>query len=170
MGFLVVPRYSFRVFSDISPYFLKKLGIKFLMLDVDNTIAKYSEHYPSDSAFKWVADMNMSGIMLFFISNSRQKSRVETFAEELGIDFIKNARKPSPDSLLRAMAAKGFDARESALIGDQIFTDTLAANRAGVVSIIVRPLSLKNPFHALRFAIEVPFRVACANKAFEERL
>ena len=61
------------------------------------------------------------------------------------------------------MEATGFNPSESALVGDQIFTDTLAANRAGATSMIVRPLGLKNLFLFLRFAAETPFRTACVN-------
>jgi hypothetical protein len=73
--------------------------------------------------------------------------------------------KPSPKSLLQAMETAGFGADVSALAGDQIMTDALAANRAGIVSIIVRPRRFTNPFLALRYYIEVPFRAMCKNKA-----
>ena len=164
MSFSLVPQYAFHSFTDISPGFLAELGVKFLMLDLDNTIAKYSEPIPTDSVVRWISDMKCNSIELFIVSNSRQKSRVEVFANTLGIGFIKRARKPSPHGLLSAMASAGFGADGSAFAGDQIFTDTLAANRAGVISIIVRPLCLKNPFHAIRFAIEAPLRAMCARK------
>ena len=62
------------------------------------------------------------------------------------------------------MEQTGFSTDNSALLGDQIFTDTLAANRASVISIIVKPRSNKNPFYSLRFIIEAPFRAACLKK------
>ena len=164
MSFSFVPKYAFRKFTDISPDFLIEHGVRFLMLDLDNTIAKYSEFYPADSALKWVANLKFNNIKLFFISNNRRKHRVDSFAKALGIGFINGARKPSPNSLLQAMKESGFETDESALLGDQIFTDTLAANRAGVISIIVRPLSMLNPVLSIRFAIEAPFRAACARK------
>ena len=134
------------------------------MLDLDNTIAYYGEYPPADTISRWIAEMKSSNVKLFFISNSKRKDRVEVFAEAFGIDFIKNARKPSPISLLQAMETTGFAAGESALLGDQIFADALAANRAGIISIIVRPLSLRNPLYSIRYAIEAPFRAACTNK------
>ena len=167
MNFSLIPTYAFRKFLDISPAFLKKLGVRFLMLDFDNTITGYSDHTLNDSVGQWVEEMRNNEIELFFISNSRRKNRVETFAGMLKIGFIKGARKPSPDSILQAMEMKGFTAGESALLGDQIFTDTLAANRAGVIPIIVKPISLKNPLLALRFALESPFRAACTGKMQE---
>ena len=156
----LIPKYSFRRFTDVTPGFLQELGVSFLMLDLDNTVAKYAERLPNESVRLWVSDMVRNGIGLFFVSNSRRSIRVDTFSGALGIGFIKHARKPSTDGLLRAMEIAGCPAGGSALLGDQIFTDTLAANRAGVISMIVRPLSLKNPFRFLRFAAETPFRAA----------
>ena len=159
MGFSLLPQYAFRKFTDVTPDTMKKLGVRFLMLDLDNTIAKYSEHSPCEAAVKWVSYMKNSGIELFFISNSKRKNRVESFSEKLDVGFIKDARKPSPSSLLQTMEANGYSIGESAMLGDQIFTDTLAGNRASVKTIIVRPLSLKNPLLFLRFVIEAPFRL-----------
>jgi len=164
MSFSLVPQYAFREFADISPAFLKKLNVRFLMLDLDNTIALYSNKKPSESVRHWAEEIRSNGIELFFITNNKHKNRTESFADELKTGFIKEAGKPSPAGILRALEIKGYSADESAFIGDQIFTDTLAANRAGVISIIVKPLNLKNPFFALRFAIESPFRVACSRK------
>ena len=160
----LIPLYAFRRFTDVSPDFLREQGIKFLMLDLDSTIAKYCEKTPSDAVKQWVAAMESNRVTLFIVSNSRRAGRVETFAKPLGIGFIKEARKPSPAGVLRALEETGFNKGESALLGDQVFTDTLAANRAGVISIIVRPLNMKNPLLALRFAIESPFRAACVFK------
>ena len=166
----LVPMYSFNKCTDISPGFLKLLGIKFIMLDLDNTIAKYSEHAPSATAKKWVEDMAISNITLYFISNSKREHRVRTFSEALDIPYINNAQKPSPDSLHAAMKTAGFRQDETAFVGDQIFTDTLASNRAKVASIIVRPLSLKNPLLLLRFIAELPFRAICAIKSNKSKL
>ena len=158
------PRYSFRDITDVSPAFLTDLGVRFLMLDLDNTVAAYSEHTPSEDIAQWVMDMKSGGVELFIVSNSVRKERVDNFAEALGIGFIKGASKPSPDGILQTMDASGFLPSESAFAGDQIFTDTLAANRAGIVSIIVRPRRFTNPGLALRYGFEAPFRAMCKNK------
>jgi len=62
------------------------------------------------------------------------------------------------------MKIAGFSSDVSALAGDQVFTDTLAANLAGVVSISVRPRRFTNPLLKLRYFIELPFRAMCKNK------
>ena len=163
MSFSPIPKFSFDELTDISPEFLSGLGVKFLMLDLDNTIAAYNENFPSKDVSSWAGCIKGSGIELFIISNSMRKKRVEAFTSTLDVGVIMNAHKPSPNGVLQAMEDKGYRAESSALIGDQIFTDTLAANRAGVVSIIVRPKQLTNPFLAIRFAAEKPFRAMCKN-------
>ena len=164
MSFSLIPNYSFCNLFDVSPEFLKELGIKFLMFDLDNTIAAYNEHSPSSVMSTWLEDIRSSGVELFIISNSNRTHRVESFAKAFNVDFFLNASKPSPKSVYNAMDCAGYNTCESALVGDQIFTDTLAANRAGVVSIIVRPRRFTNFFLAIRYFIEIPIRAMCRNK------
>ena len=134
------------------------------MLDLDNTIAAYDEQVLSDNIKQWITDIKDADIELCIISNSTRKNRVESFSGSIGVRFVMQSGKPSPRGLLKAMETAGFSPEVSALAGDQIFTDTLAANRAGVVSIIVRPRRFTNPFLALRYYIEIPFRAMCKVK------
>ena len=160
----LVPQFSFRDVTDISPDFLTKAGIKFFMVDLDNTIAAYDESSLSDDVSRWAAGMKKSGVELFIVSNSLRKNRVKALAESLAVSYIMGARKPSPKGLLRAIASANAVIGESALVGDQVFTDVLAANRAGIISLVVRPRRFTNPFLTLRYAFEAPFRAMCKNK------
>ena len=168
MKFSPVPQYAFRKVTDIAPEFLQLLGVRFLMVDMDNTIATYDVHSPSAEVMKWADAMRSDGIDLFIVSNTRRMKRVITFAEALGVGYVTNAYKPSPKGILNALRKAGHSAGESAFAGDQVYTDVLAANRAGVLSISVLPLSRKNPFIAIRYALEAPFRAACKNKMQSE--
>jgi len=162
--FSLIPTCTFRDITDVSPEFLSRLGIKFLMMDLDNTIAAYNEHIMADDVLKWIDSIKCSGVRLFIISNSTRRNRVQSHCDSIGVGFIMESFKPSPKSLFAAMQKEGFDTERSALAGDQIFTDTLAANRAGIVSILVRPRRFTNPFLALRYIVEIPFRLLCKNK------
>ena len=164
MSFSPVPRYSFRCVTDITSDFLKEIGVKLLMLDLDNTIAAYGQATLSDDMASWAQNMKSDGIELFIVSNSPRKDRVASFANALEIGSIGSAGKPSSRGLKSAMQTMRREAHESALAGDQIITDTCAANSAGAVSIIVRPLSCKNPILAFRYLLEKPFRAMCKNK------
>jgi len=134
------------------------------MLDLDNTLAAYDEHVLSDNIIQWLEDVKNSGIELFIISNSTRKNRVEPLCNSVGIEYIMQAFKPSPKRLLEAMEAKGYSRDVSALAGDQVATDGIAANRAGVASIVIRPRHFSNVFLAIRYFFEVPFRAMCKNK------
>ncbi|MCL2427255.1 MAG: YqeG family HAD IIIA-type phosphatase [Oscillospiraceae bacterium] len=162
--FSLIPQYLFRDITDVSAEFLDKLGVKFLMLDLDNTLAAYDEHVLSDNIVQWLDDIRNSGIELFIISNSTRKKRVGPMCDSVGIKYIMQAFKPSPKSLLDAMKAEGYSREVSALAGDQIVTDGIAANKAGVFSIVIRPRHFSNPFLAIRYAFEVPLRALCKNK------
>jgi len=161
-----IPRYAFREITNISYGFLEQLGLKLVMLDLDNTIAEYKEPGPPERVIKWVEDLKNHGMELYIVSNSKRKERVTAFGLALGLDVIVKARKPSPKSIFQALNATGATANESALIGDQVYTDIIAANRAGVVSIAVKPRRLTNPFLAIRYGLEAPFRAMCKNKRY----
>ena len=171
MSFSFVPNCVFRRITDIKPDFLHRLGIKFLMVDTDNTLAAYGEAYPSDLVIRWVEGIKSAGIDVFIISNNVREGRVEAFSAALGVGYIKGAKKPSPKGLRRAMDQANYDPDKSALVGDQIYTDTLAANLAGITSIVIRPRRFSNPLLVIRFILEAPFRALCLminRKSYEQ--
>jgi len=160
-----IAEYSFRDITDIEHQLLVEQGISFLMLDLDNTVAAYTEHEePAESVKLWFEVLGKSDIKPFLISNSTRTKRVETFAKALDCEFIMRSGKPSPRSLNKAMQDSGFTPEQSALVGDQTFTDVLAARLAGVTPILVRPRELSNIFLALRYYFEMPIRLMCRNK------
>lgn len=166
---IFVPDYIFDKVTDISPGFLKDSGVRFLMLDMDNTLAAYDEHIPADDIREWVNLIIDSGIKLFVISNTTRDERVSALSRPLGLDFITRAGKPSPRSLIKAMSKTGFLASESALAGDQILTDVIAANKAGVTSIVVTPRKFTSVVWKLRYLVELPIRRRCCGHSLSER-
>ena len=142
----------------ITPQLLRQKGITFLCLDLDNTLSPYAEDLPPQRVLDWMADLKAAGVDLYMISNSSKSRRADDYAKACDIPFIKRAGKPSPKALWAAMEQMGKKPEETALAGDQIFTDGLAANRAGAVSIVVKPMVLKNLFFRIRYGIEQPFR------------
>ncbi|MDR2358075.1 MAG: HAD hydrolase-like protein [Oscillospiraceae bacterium] len=164
MSFSPVPAYSFDAVTDIRSAFLRDIGVTFLMLDLDNTLAPYGSDVPDERVVRWADTLRAGGIRLFIVSNSRRPGRTERVAGVLRVDYIKNARKPSPAGVIAAIRKAGGAPERSALAGDQIYTDTLAANRAGVTSILVRPIRLGNAFLAARYGLEAPFRAMAARR------
>ena len=158
MSFSPVPDYKFKALTDISTGFLTKNRISLLLLDLDNTIAPYGETSPTAEVLAWVIRIKSFGISLHIVSNSKKTERVSSFAKALEIPYIYRAKKPSPRAVRELISELQASPSSAALVGDQIYTDVLAANGACVMSIVVRPIKFTNPFLALRFSLELPFR------------
>ncbi|HBQ64857.1 MAG TPA: YqeG family HAD IIIA-type phosphatase [Clostridiales bacterium] len=118
---------------------MKSLGIRGLILDIDNTIAQSGRSRPEPWLQDWLAEIRQAGIQTSIVSNSGAK-RSARFGELLGMPAFARAGKPSVRRLLEAAACMGTPPENTAVIGDQIFTDIWGANRAGMKSIRVKPV------------------------------
>ena len=116
--------------TEITPEFLKGLGVRALLLDVDNTLSTYTSHTPMPGAVEWVRAMEAAGFQMIIISNNYKK-RVKRFGAMFGLDTLSFAIKPLPVGYLRAARRLGVRCRECVIVGDQIFTDIVGANQIG---------------------------------------
>jgi len=145
--------------TGISPKTLAERGIRLVLADLDNTLAAYRVTQPPAEVAAWKEELKAHGIQLFLLSNSRKPGRAQKFAEKLGIPYQGRSGKPRRAGYLRAMERMGVKPEETVMVGDQIFTDILGANNAGVIPLLVQPIRLAgNPFRYVRYAIETPFR------------
>jgi len=131
--------------TDLTPEFLRGMGVSALLLDVDNTIATYTSHTPIDGAVEWARGMVAEGFRVLIVSNNYKK-RVGPFAQRFGLDFISFALKPLPFGYLRARRRLGARRRECAIVGDQIFTDVVGANLCGMQSVLLTPIEPEDGF------------------------
>ena len=128
----------------ISPEMLREMGVRGLLLDIDNTLTTHDNPVPAPGVENWVARMKAAGIALRLVSNNHPP-RVEPFARRLGIPCICEGKKPLSSGFRRAM-------------GDQIDTDILGANWSRVKSIYVPPMELeKTAFFRFKRLMEKPF-------------
>ena len=156
MKFSLLPKIIVPALTDVSPELLHSRGVKLLMLDFDNTIVPYTTSTPTEAMQAWLEMMVKSGISLCVVSNSH-KDRVKIFCAKYGIDCITHANKPFSKGICECIAKYQADPKECALVGDQIFTDTLGANCTGVTSILVKAIDNHNIWLKLRHAAEMPF-------------
>ena len=156
MNFSLLPKIIFPALTDVSPELLHSRSIKLLMLDFDNTIVPYTTSTPTQIMQAWLEEMVKSDIQLCVVSNSH-KDRVKIFCANYGIDCITHANKPFPKGIKECLAKYRMDPKECALVGDQIFTDTLGANCTGVTSILVKAIDNHNIWLKLRHVAEMPF-------------
>ena len=113
-------------------------GVRGLIFDIDNTLVPHGA--PADErAVRLFARLKDIGFRCCLISNNQEK-RVKTFNEPIQVDYVYNAHKPSVKNYLRAMEIMGTDRESTVFIGDQLFTDVWGAKRAGIPSILVKPI------------------------------
>ena len=144
---------------DLTGESLEKAGVRLLMADLDNTLCPYSVAEPDEALRTWLADLKEHGVTLFLLSNSRKPLRPAHFAQALGISYLGHAGKPKTGGYIKTMTEQNIEPEACAMVGDQIFTDILGANRSGVRSILVKPISLAgNPGRYLRYWAELPMR------------
>lgn len=136
---LFKPYKMFYRVTEITPEFLQSCGIKGLALDADNTLSEHHSQTPHDGVEEWLRGMEKAGIKLMMVSNARAK-RVVPFAQKLGLEFTSTALKPLPFGFLRAAKKMGLKRSQLAAVGDQLFTDMMGANLAGVKPLLVTPI------------------------------
>jgi HAD superfamily phosphatase (TIGR01668 family) len=132
-------------FRDISPELLEQLGVSGLILDIDNTLVPTHTKEADGDVLKWLTDMKSRGIKMCIVSNASQK-RVVKFNEKLELYAIHRAFKPRQDAFRKAAKIMGLGSGSIAVVGDQLFTDVKGGNKAGMKTILVKPLHKKEFF------------------------
>ena len=163
MSFSFLPSVILDNATQISPRFLKERGIRLLMLDFDNTIVPYTTSTPTVAMRDWLKAMAQSEIDLCVVSNTK-KDRVKIFCRQYGISCITHAKKPFSKGIRECLERFDIAPAECALVGDQIFTDTLGANCVGVTSILVKAIHNHNIWLKLRHVAELPFIFAARKR------
>ena len=156
MRFSFLPTMMTPALTDLSAEFLRQKNIRLLMLDFDNTIVPYTTSDPTEEMDSWLRQMIGSDIQLCVVSNSK-KNRVKIFCEKYGIDCITHAKKPFPKGIRECLRKYQISPSQCALVGDQIFTDTMGANGCGVTSVLVNAIDNHNIWLKLRHVAELPF-------------
>ena len=135
---ILTPEYIFKTIECIHPDFLAAHGIKALVLDVDNTLTGDNSQVLEPSVQAWLDEMRAAGIKLTIVSNNTAK-RVRPFAERIGLDWVPLACKPFTVGLRVARRRLGLEKHQMAIVGDQLFTDRMAAGLYGIPAYVVLP-------------------------------
>ncbi len=160
MGFSLLADKVCDTIYDLSGSSLAGQGIRLLLADLDNTLVPYGVPLPTQDVISWNRSLSEAGVTLFVLSNNRHADRPRIFCEALNIPYLAHAGKPKTGGFRRAMAQMDVSNTQTAIVGDQIFTDILGGRRADVMAILVRPIRLAgNPGRYLRYWAEWPFRL-----------
>ena len=117
---------------------LKREGYRGVIFDIDNTLVTHGD--PADErALALFERLRELGFDTCLVSNNK-RPRVESFANQVGSKFIFKANKPSRKGYEKAMEMMGTDVLTTVFVGDQLFTDVWGAKRAGIRSILVKPI------------------------------
>jgi len=125
---------------DVSLSELSRKGIKGIILDIDNTLTEWRSPILPGGAAAWLKQAGQDGIRLCFVSNNSAR-RARDVADKAGIPFVAKAQKPRRRSFKKAMEIMDTTPGQTAVIGDQLFTDILGGNRMGMLTILVTPIS-----------------------------
>ncbi len=136
----LVPKSSARTIHDIDLNHLWHKGIRALIVDLDNTLVSARTAHATPAVKHWLEHVQQHGFKIVIVSNN-YKSRVGKFAEPLRIPFIYSAGKPTLAAFHKALNLAGTSPHQTAMIGDQLFTDVLGGNRVGLYTILVEPIS-----------------------------
>ena len=159
---LFYPTMYRRRITDVTVEDLRRQGARAVLLDVDNTLTTHDAPDLDVAVREWLNCMQAEGLQLIIVSNNSPQ-RVEPFACSIGLPFAAHARKPLPTGYRAACAALDVPLRECIAIGDQMFTDILGANLAGIPSILLEPIQpeVEQKFIVFKRKIE---RVLMKNK------
>lgn len=125
--------------NDIDVELLAKKGIKFAILDIDNTLVPYTSPKPDQNALAFLGKLKANGIDYCFVSNNSGK-RIDIFNEEISAPAFSKAGKPLLFGINKAMELLGAKTGNTMLIGDQVFTDIFGGKRAKILTILVDPI------------------------------
>lgn len=126
--------------TEVTPDFLRERGVRAVMVDLDDTLLAAGSDLLEPLFGGWLESLRCAGVPVVILSNGTQ-ARVARWAQELGVVGLPLMGKPLGRAFQQGLAQLGTPPHETAMVGDQLFTDVLGANLAGMVSILVTPLS-----------------------------
>ena len=124
---------------DIDFYAYYNKGYRGILFDVDNTLVEHGQPV-TIRAIELFARLREAGFKTCIISNNKEY-RVKPLADALESYYVYKAGKPAARGYIEGMEHMGTSGSTTLFVGDQIFTDILGANRAGIHSILVKPVA-----------------------------
>ncbi|MEG0971012.1 MAG: YqeG family HAD IIIA-type phosphatase, partial [Acidaminococcaceae bacterium] len=122
---------------------LRQQGITTIILDVDNTLLPWDADLPVAANIGWLQQVKTAGFKIILVSNNGGQ-RLQIISKSLEVPCVGWAIKPFGFGFKRALKYLAQQNRQQVLvIGDQIMTDVLGANKMGFKVLWVESLSRK---------------------------
>ena len=132
--------------KELDPQLLKDTGIAAIITDLDNTLVPWRHYEIMPGVVEWLAKLEVAGIKICIASNTIHTERLKQLADTMNIPFVDRVQKPRTGGFLRAMKLMESNVNNTAVFGDQLFTDILAGNRLKLHTILLRPPLSKEEF------------------------
>lgn len=140
---MLYPKEYLNSVKEIDIDLLKKNNIKGIILDVDNTLIDLDRNMP-EGVEDWSQNLKKNGIKFCILSNSNKVDKVKEVASRLNIPYIYFAKKPFKSGFKKAKEILELEEKCIAVVGDQVMTDVIGANRCHMFSILVKPIEEKD--------------------------
>lgn len=134
-----LPDFIIEKVYNLSAEDLKRNNIKLVLVDLDNTLIAWNNPNGTIEMRKWLSDLKKENVNIVVVSNNN-KERVSKAVENFEIDYIYCALKPFTFGINKVIKKFNYSKDEIVMVGDQLMTDIRAAKRAGIKSILVKPL------------------------------
>lgn len=134
------PEIKVAKFTDVTTDMLETIGVKGVVVDIDNTIVPHKSNEVTKDIVDWFDNLIKSGYKICILTNN-PKWRADIFSKSIGITAIGGWVKPWPWGFSKALKTTKTEKNETVMIGDQLFTDVLGAKWIGMKSILVTPIS-----------------------------
>ncbi len=135
------PSESLHALEDVDLEELRAAGKRLILLDVDNTLLPWRSHDIPQSTTSWIEKGRSLGFDFCILSNTRNPERLAKLTSAMGLDFVRDRFKPHPKMYQIALDRYQCPPREAVMIGDQLLTDVLGANRCDIDAIWVKPIA-----------------------------
>ncbi len=131
--------YAESVFAiDYAKLFEK--GFRGVIFDIDNTLVHHGDASTSE-VDELFARIHAIGLKTLLLTNNDEE-RVKRFITNINTEYICDANKPDTSGYIKAVEKLGIKCSQAVVIGDQLFTDILGANRSNIAGILVKFIKL----------------------------
>lgn len=138
---MYIPNLVLNSYSELDFDKLYEDGYRIIISDLDNTLASYEEHEPSEQLKLFIKNIQAKGFKFYLVSNNKEK-RIKYFNDTLNTDgYLYKAGKPGIKKLVEFL--KDVDINQVIGLGDQLVTDMLAFNRLQVYSVLIKTIDLR---------------------------
>jgi HAD superfamily phosphatase (TIGR01668 family) len=126
--------------------FFSERKINTVFIDADNTLLAPGAIHSSVELKAWVTELKRKNMRVFLVSNNTPR-RISDALSDLDVEGLGFANKPFIYKIRGFMKKHKIDAGACCFIGDQLFTDMLAAYRLKMTSILVTQISPNDYFY-----------------------